>query len=65
MGFLDKLLGRGKKAAGDTMGGSSMREEMHHEHKGMAEESAAGHEEAAQEEHEGAAEQHGEHDETK
>ena len=27
MGFLDRLLGRGKKAAGDLMGDSSMRRE--------------------------------------
>lgn len=60
MGFLDKLLGRGKKAASDMMGGSS----MHREHERMADEGAAGHEEAAQEEHEDAAEQHGEHKET-
>lgn len=51
MGFLDKLLGRGKKAAGDVMGDASMRQEgMHQEHAAGAEERAAQHEEAAQEE---------------
>jgi uncharacterized protein YjbJ (UPF0337 family) len=57
MGFLDKLLGRGKKAAGDLMGDSSMRREgMHREEEGMAEERAASHEEIAQEERARAAE---------
>jgi uncharacterized protein YjbJ (UPF0337 family) len=48
MGLLDKLLGRGKKAAGDLLGDSSMRREgMHQEHAGKAEEKAEAHEEAA------------------
>jgi uncharacterized protein YjbJ (UPF0337 family) len=57
MGFLDKLLGRGKKAAGDMTGDSSMRREgMHQEQEGMAQERAASAEEVAQEERERAAE---------
>jgi uncharacterized protein YjbJ (UPF0337 family) len=57
MGFLDKLLGRGKKAAGDIKGDASMRSEgMHQEREGMAEDRAAMHEETAQEAREQAAE---------
>lgn len=57
MSFLDKLLGRGKKAAGDMMGDSSMRREgMHQEQEGMASERAERAEEMAQEERERAAE---------
>jgi uncharacterized protein YjbJ (UPF0337 family) len=57
MGFLDKLLGRGKKAAGGMTGDASMRREgMHQEQEGMAEERAAAHEEMAQEERTRAAE---------
>lgn len=49
MGLLDKLLGRGKKAAGDLAGDSSLRREgMHQEAQGAAEERAASHEEKAQ-----------------
>ena len=49
MGFLDRLLGRGKKAAGDLTGDSSMRREgMHQEQEGMAEERAQSAEEVAQ-----------------
>ena len=41
MGLLDKLMGRGKKAAGDMTGDSSMRQEgMHQEQEGMAEDRA-------------------------
>ena len=59
MGFLDKLLGRGKKAAGDVTGDSSMRTEgMHQEQEGMAEDRAAEAEQMAQEERERAAEHH-------
>ena len=37
MGFMDKLLGRSKKAAGDVTGDSSMRSEgMHQEQQAMA-----------------------------
>jgi uncharacterized protein YjbJ (UPF0337 family) len=50
MGWLDKLLGRGKKAAGDVVGDSSMhREGVHQEQAGMAEDRAEAHEEAAAE----------------
>ena len=57
MGFMDKLLGRGKKAAGDMTGDSSMRNEgMHQEQQGMAEERADSAEQMAQAEREKAAE---------
>ena len=57
MGFLDKLLGRGKKAMGDMTGDSSMRREgMHQEQEGMAEDRAASAEQMAQDERERAAE---------
>ncbi len=50
MGLLDKLLGRGKKAAGDLMGDSSMRREgAAQEREGAAEDRAHQHEEKAQE----------------
>jgi uncharacterized protein YjbJ (UPF0337 family) len=63
MGFLDKLLGRGKKAAGDMMGDSSMRREgMHQEQEGMAEDRAASAEGMAQEERQRAAEHRAERD---
>ena len=46
MGFLDKLLGRDKKSAGEMMGDSSMQSEgMHQEQQGMAEDRAASGEE--------------------
>ena len=48
MGLLDKLLGRGKKAAGDLVGDSSLhREGMHQEEAGKAGDEAEAHEEAA------------------
>ena len=57
MGFLDRLLGRGKKAAGDVIGDASMRREgMHQEQQAQAEERAESHEELAQEERTRAAE---------
>jgi uncharacterized protein YjbJ (UPF0337 family) len=63
MGFLDKLLGRGKKTAGDVMGDSSMKSEgMHQEQQGMAEERAESAEEMAQAERERAAEHQAERD---
>ena len=63
MGFLDKLLGRGKKAAGDVTGDSSLRTEgMHQEQEGMAEDRAAQAEQTAQEERERAAEHRSERD---
>ena len=50
MGFLDKLLGRGKKAAGDMTGDESMRSEgAHQEAAGAAEDRAASAEQTAQE----------------
>src|SRR5207237_2798110 len=50
MGFLDKLLGRGKKAAGNMMGDSSMRHEgAAQEREAAAENRAAQHDEMAQE----------------
>jgi uncharacterized protein YjbJ (UPF0337 family) len=56
MGLLDKLLGRGKKAAGDLTGDSSLRREgMHQEREGLADDRAAQHEEMAQENREQAA----------
>jgi uncharacterized protein YjbJ (UPF0337 family) len=57
MGWLDKLLGRSKKAAGDMTGDSSLRREgMHEEQSAMAEERAEHHEEMAAEERAEAAE---------
>jgi uncharacterized protein YjbJ (UPF0337 family) len=63
MGFLDKLLGRGKKATGDLTGDSSMRREgVHQEQEGMAEDRAASAEQMAQSERERAAEHRAERD---
>ena len=63
MGFLDKLLGREKKTAGETMGDSSMQSEgMHQEQQGMAEDRAASTEDMAQSEHDNAAEHQAERD---
>ena len=57
MSFLDKLLGRGKKTAGDVTGDDSMkREGMHQEQEGMATERAERAEEVAQDERDRAAE---------
>jgi uncharacterized protein YjbJ (UPF0337 family) len=57
MGFLDKLLGRSKKATGDLTGDTSMQQEgAAQERQATAEESAAQHEELAQEHREQAAE---------
>jgi uncharacterized protein YjbJ (UPF0337 family) len=56
MSWLDKLLGRGKQAAGDVTGDASLRQEgMHQEHEGSAKDRAAQHEEMAQEERDRAA----------
>jgi uncharacterized protein YjbJ (UPF0337 family) len=61
MGLLDKLLGRGKKAAGDMTGDASLQHEgMHQEQEGMAEDRAAEAEGHAQEAREEAAEHHAE-----
>jgi uncharacterized protein YjbJ (UPF0337 family) len=58
MGFLDKLLGRGKQAAGDLAGDASMRREgVHQEREGRAEDRAESAEEMAQEARETAAEE--------
>jgi uncharacterized protein YjbJ (UPF0337 family) len=65
MGLLDKLLGRGKKAAGDLMGDASMRHEgAAQERQGAAEDRAAQHEEMAQEQRNQAAEAHAERENT-
>jgi uncharacterized protein YjbJ (UPF0337 family) len=56
MGLLDKLLGRGKKAAGDIAGDSSLRHEgAAQERAAEAEERAEAHEELAQEQRDQAA----------
>ena len=65
MSFLDKLLGRGKKATGDLTGDSSMRQEgVHQEREGMAEERADSAEEQAQKAREEAAEHRAQRDTT-
>jgi uncharacterized protein YjbJ (UPF0337 family) len=65
MGLLDRLLGRGKKAAGDLMGDASMRREgAAQEREGAAEDRAAKHEEMAQEQRNQAAEAHAERENT-
>lgn len=65
MSFLDKLFGRGKKAAGDLTGDSSMKSEgMHQEQEGMASERAEHAEDVAQEERERAAEHRAERTDT-
>ena len=56
MGLLDKLLGRGKKAAGDLTGDASMRREgVAQERAANAEDRAAQHEQMAQEQRDQAA----------
>ena len=65
MSFLDKILGRGKKAAGDLTGDEGMRQDgMHQEQEGMASERAESAEEHAQAERERAAEHHSERTDT-
>ena len=65
MGLLDRLLGRGKKAAGDTMGNSSMRREgAAQEREGAAEGRAQQHEDMAQEQRDQAAEAHADRENT-
>jgi uncharacterized protein YjbJ (UPF0337 family) len=50
MGFLDKLLGRGKQTAGDVAGDPEMRREgIHQEAEGVAESRAESAEDVAQE----------------
>jgi uncharacterized protein YjbJ (UPF0337 family) len=61
MGFLDKLLGRGKQAAGDITGDASLKKEgVHQEQEAAAQDRAEHHEELAQDERETAAEHHAE-----
>jgi uncharacterized protein YjbJ (UPF0337 family) len=61
MGLMDKILGRGKKAAGDMSGDDSLRSEgMHQEKEGMADDRADAAEGQAQEAREDAAEHHAE-----
>ncbi len=63
MGLLDRLLGRGKKAAGDVMNDPELRREgAHQESEGLAEDRASMHEERAQEAREAAAEHRVERD---
>jgi uncharacterized protein YjbJ (UPF0337 family) len=65
MGLLDKLLGRGKKAAGDVMGDVSMRREgAAQEREAAAHERAEQHEQMAQEQRDQAAEAHAERENT-
>jgi uncharacterized protein YjbJ (UPF0337 family) len=59
MGLMDKILGRGKKAAGDVMGDSSMRREgAAQERESAAADRAEKHEELAAEQRQQAAEAH-------
>jgi uncharacterized protein YjbJ (UPF0337 family) len=59
MGLLDKLLGRGKKAAGDLTGDASLRREgAAQEREASAEDRASQHEEMAQQQREQAAQAH-------
>jgi uncharacterized protein YjbJ (UPF0337 family) len=61
--FWDKLLGRGKKTAGDVTGDSSLRSEgVHQEQEGVAEERAESAEEKAQAAREEAAEHRAQRD---
>jgi uncharacterized protein YjbJ (UPF0337 family) len=61
MGFLDKLLGRTKKATGDMTGDSSMhREGAAQEREAEAHERAEQHEQMAQEQRDQAADAHSE-----
>jgi uncharacterized protein YjbJ (UPF0337 family) len=65
MGFLDKLLGRTKKATGDVTGDSSMRREgAAQEQAAEAEERAERHEELAQEQRDQAAQARTEQEQT-
>jgi uncharacterized protein YjbJ (UPF0337 family) len=65
MGFLDRLLGRTKKAAGDMMGDSSMRREgAAQEREAAAEDRAEQHEQMAQEQRDQAADAHSERENT-
>jgi uncharacterized protein YjbJ (UPF0337 family) len=58
MGLLDRLLGRGKKAAGDLTDDPKLRSEgEHQERQGIAEDQAEAYEDRAQEARETAAEE--------
>jgi uncharacterized protein YjbJ (UPF0337 family) len=59
MSLLDKILGRGKKTAGELADDPSLRREgMHQEQEAHAQDRATRHEELAQEERDRAAEHH-------
>jgi uncharacterized protein YjbJ (UPF0337 family) len=61
MGWLDKLMGRGKRTMGEAVDSPTLREEgRHQETAGRATERATEHEERAQEERERAAEERAE-----
>jgi uncharacterized protein YjbJ (UPF0337 family) len=63
MSLLDRLMGRGKKAAGDLVNDPELRREgAHQEAEGAAEDRAKLHEEQAAEERKRAAEHHVERD---
>jgi uncharacterized protein YjbJ (UPF0337 family) len=63
MSFWDKLMGRGKKAAGDVADDESLRRQgAHQEQEGMAEDRAAAAEDRAQEAREEAAEHRAQRD---
>ena len=65
MGLLDRLLGRGKKAAGDLTNDAGLRREgEHQEAEGISEERAERLEDQAHEERESAAEHHAERTDT-
>lgn len=65
MSFWDKLLGRGKKAAGDVTDDSSLRSEgVHQEQEAAAEERASSAEDQAQEARQEAAEHHAQRENT-
>ena len=65
MGFLDKLMGRGKRTAGEAMDSPSLREEgRHQEAAGEATDAAAVHEEQAREMRDRAAEERAEQERT-
>jgi uncharacterized protein YjbJ (UPF0337 family) len=65
MGFLDRLLGRGKKAAGDLADDPALRREgAHQEAEGGAESRAEPHDESAQTAREEAAEHRAERRDT-
>jgi uncharacterized protein YjbJ (UPF0337 family) len=63
MSWLDKLLGRGKRAAGEAADSPALREEgLHQEAAGRAEQAAERHEERAQEAREREAQERAESD---